>query len=89
VFLPKALWEKRVSGVNGAIPLIEVSQALRVAHRAEELDPLTPERKSMVGLVHHLARQYDPAAEQYRQLTHSDPDLPVPHIRLFDIYSRT
>ena len=64
-------------------------EALRQARRAEELDPLTPERKSMVGLVYYFARQYGPAAEQYRQLTQSDPDLAGPHMRLFDIYSRT
>jgi|HubBroStandDraft_3_1064219.scaffolds.fasta_scaffold552531_1 tetratricopeptide (TPR) repeat protein len=57
--------------------------------RAAELDPLTPERKSNIGLVHYFARQYDAAAQQYLELTHSDPDLPGPHARLFDIYSRT
>jgi DNA-binding winged helix-turn-helix (wHTH) protein/TolB-like protein len=65
------------------------NDALREARRAEELDPLTPERKTLIGSVYYFARKYDYAAEQYRQLTQSDPDLPAPHIRLFDIYSRT
>jgi tetratricopeptide (TPR) repeat protein len=26
---------------------------------------------------------------QYRQITRSDPDVPGPHLRLYDIYSRT
>lgn len=64
-------------------------EALTEARRAEVLDPLTPERKSIIGLVHYFARQYEPAAEQYREMTQSDPGLPGPHIRLFDIYSRT
>ena len=63
--------------------------ALREARRAEELDPLTPERRSMIGLLYYFARQYDRAAEEYSQLIQSDPELPGPHIRLFDIYSRT
>lgn len=64
-------------------------EALVEAQRAEILDPLTPERKSMIGLVNYFARRYEPAAEQYRQLIQSDPALPGPHMRLFDIYSRT
>jgi len=64
-------------------------EALREAQRAEELDPLTPERREMIGSIYYFARRYDAAAEQYRQLMQSDPDLPGPHIRLFDIYSRT
>jgi len=64
-------------------------EALREAKRAQELDPLSSEQKSMVALVHYYARHYDAAEEQYRQLTHSDPDIPGPHLRLYDIYSRT
>jgi DNA-binding winged helix-turn-helix (wHTH) protein/TolB-like protein len=63
--------------------------ALREAQRAEELDPLTPERKEMIGSIYYFARQYDTAAEQYRQLTQSNAESPGPHLRLFDIYSRT
>jgi len=64
------------------------NDALNEAKRAEELDPLTAERKSMVGSVHFFAGHYDDAAEIYRQLTGSNPELPAPHLRLFDIYSR-
>lgn len=65
------------------------NEALREAQRAEEVDPLTPERKAMIGSVYYFGRQFDAAADQYRQMTQSDPDSPEPHIRLFDIYSRT
>jgi len=65
------------------------AEALREAQRAEELDPLTPERKEMIGSIYYFARRYDSAADQYRQLTQSDQDLAGPHLRLFDIYSRT
>ena len=64
-------------------------EALREAKRAQELDPLSPEQKLLVGSVHYYARHYDAAEEQYRQLTRTDPDVPGPHLRLYDIYSRT
>jgi TolB-like protein len=64
-------------------------EALREAKRAEELDPLSPGWKSHTALVHYYARQFDAAEERYRQLTHSDPDLPGPHLGLSNIYSRT
>jgi len=64
-------------------------EALREAKRAQELDPLSSAQKSMVASVHYYARHYDAAEEQYRQLTRSDPDVPGPHLRLYDIYSRT
>ena len=51
------------------------AEALREAQRAEELDPLTPERKEMIGSIYYFARRYDSAADQYRQLTQSDQDL--------------
>ena len=41
-------------------------EALREAKRAQELDPLSSEQKSMVALVHYYARHYDAAEEQYR-----------------------
>jgi TolB-like protein/DNA-binding winged helix-turn-helix (wHTH) protein len=66
-----------------------VDDAVREAQRAEDIDPLTPERKELLGSIYYFARRYDSAAEPYRQLTQSDPDLPGPHMRLFDIYSRT
>jgi serine/threonine protein kinase len=64
-------------------------EALREAKRAQELDPLSPQGKLRVATVQYYARHYDAAEEQYLQLTHTDPDLPVPHLRLYDIYSRT
>jgi serine/threonine protein kinase len=64
-------------------------EALKEAQRGVELDPLSPGEKSMVALVHYYARRYDAAGEQYRQITRSDPDVPGPHLRLYDIYSRT
>jgi tetratricopeptide (TPR) repeat protein len=45
--------------------------------------------KSNIALLHYYARHFDAAEEQYRQLTRSDPDLPGPHLGLYNIYSRT
>ena len=62
-------------------------QALREARRAEELDPLSPSQKSMVALAYYYAGDYDAAEKQYIQLTHTDPDLPGPHLGLFNLYA--
>ena len=64
-------------------------EAMREAKRAEELDPLSSGWKSNIALVHYYARHFDGAEERYRQLTRSDPDLPGPHLGLYNIYSRT
>jgi len=64
-------------------------EALKEAKRAQELDPLSPGRKSIMALVHYYARHYGAAEEQYRQLTRADPDLPGPHLGLYNIYSKT
>jgi tetratricopeptide (TPR) repeat protein len=64
-------------------------EALREAKSSQELDPLSPQQKSAIAAVQYYARHYDAAAEQYLELTHTDPDLPAPHVRLYDIYSRT
>jgi serine/threonine protein kinase/Flp pilus assembly protein TadD len=63
-------------------------EALREARRAQELDPLSPSRKSMVALAHYYAGQYDAAEQLYTQLSHTDPDLPGPHLGLFNLYAR-
>jgi eukaryotic-like serine/threonine-protein kinase len=64
-------------------------EALKAAKRAEALDPLAPSWKSSVALLHYFSRNYPAAEEQYRQLTRSNPDLPGPHLGLYNIYSRT
>jgi len=66
-----------------------LDEAMREAERAAELDPLSPGWKSSIALLHYYARHFDAAEEQYRQLTRSDPDLPGPHLGLYNIYSRT
>jgi serine/threonine protein kinase len=66
-----------------------LDEAMKEAKRAEELDPLSPGWKSSIGLLHYYTRRYDAAEEQYRQLTRTDPDLPGPHLGLYNIYSRT
>jgi TolB-like protein len=65
-----------------------VDEALKAAKRAEELDPLSPQWKSSIALVHYYAHRFNDAEEQYRQLTANNPDLPGPHLGLYNIYSR-
>jgi tetratricopeptide (TPR) repeat protein len=64
-------------------------EALEAAKRAEALDPLAPSWKSSVAPLHYYSRNYAAAEEKYRQLTRSNPDLPGPHLGLYNIYSRT
>jgi Tfp pilus assembly protein PilF len=64
-------------------------EAIKEAKRAEELDPLSPARKSMVALLFYYTHRYDAAEELYRQLTRSDPELPSPHLGLYNIYMKT
>jgi eukaryotic-like serine/threonine-protein kinase len=66
-----------------------LDDALKAAKRAEALDPLAPSWKSSVALLHYYSRNYAAAEEQYRQLSRSNPDLPGPHLGLYNIYSRT
>src|SRR5207249_4348722 len=64
-------------------------EALKAATRAEALDPLGPNWKSSVALLHYYSRNYPTAGEEYHQLTRSNPDLPGPHLGLYNIYSRS
>jgi len=64
-------------------------EALKTAKHAEALDPLSPSWKSSVALLHYYSRNYAAAEEQYRELSRSNPDLPGPHLGLYNIYSRT
>ncbi len=64
-------------------------EALKAARRAEALDPLSPSWKSSVALLHYYSRNYAAAEEEYRQLSRSNPDLPGPHLGLYNIYCRT
>jgi eukaryotic-like serine/threonine-protein kinase len=64
-------------------------EALREAERAKQLDPLSTNQKSLFALLLYYSRHYDAAAEQYRQLTRTDLDLPTAHLGLYNIYSRT
>jgi len=51
-------------------------EALREAHRAEELDPLSPAIHSDVGGILLQAHQYDAAIAQYRKALELDPAFP-------------
>jgi eukaryotic-like serine/threonine-protein kinase len=64
-------------------------EAVKAAKRGESLDPLAPSWKSHLALLYYYLRNYAAAEEEYRQLTRSNPDLPGPHLGLYDIYSRT
>jgi tetratricopeptide (TPR) repeat protein len=63
-------------------------EAVKAVKRGEALDPLAPSWKSHLALLYYYLRNYAAAEEEYRQLTRSNPDLPGPHLGLYDIYSR-
>lgn len=54
-------------------------EAISVAKRAQELDPLTPIISTVVGLVCHYARHYERALAEYLQIIEMDPRFVAAH----------
>ena len=54
-------------------------EAISMAKRAQELDPLTPIISTVVGLVCHYARQYERALAEYLQIIEMDPRFVAAH----------
>jgi tetratricopeptide (TPR) repeat protein len=57
-------------------------EAVTVAKRAEELDPLSPIIGSLAGRSLYHARQYDQAIEQLRGVIDRDANFPLAHLIL-------
>jgi len=50
-------------------------QAITMAKRAQELDPLTPIITSVLGVVLHYARHYEQAVSEYEKVLELDPNF--------------
>ena len=59
-----------------------LDEALALAKRAEEIEPLSLANSTNVGLALYLARQYDQAIEQLRRVLDTDANFPPAHLFL-------
>ena len=57
-------------------------KALRAAHHALELDPVSLRANSHVGLALYRAREYDAAVERFRETLHLNPNFADAHVML-------
>jgi serine/threonine protein kinase/Tfp pilus assembly protein PilF len=61
-------------------------EAIAEAKRALEIDPLSVNINTAVGVVYYFARQFDRAAEQLKKAIELDPNFYSAHIRLAKVY---
>jgi tetratricopeptide (TPR) repeat protein len=66
----------------------QVDEGLAESRRAVELDPLSPEINSLLGLNLYFARRYDEAIKQLRTAVAIDPDYWFTHEWLGRTYAR-
>ncbi len=59
-----------------------MDEALALAMRAQELDPLSVAIGRDTGRIFHSSRQYDRAIEHYRKVLELDPNFPSAHAHL-------
>ncbi len=57
-------------------------EALEFAGRARDLDPVSPNARQTLGLVHYFARRYDDAMTQFREALDLDPNFGQAHVML-------
>jgi TolB-like protein/class 3 adenylate cyclase/Flp pilus assembly protein TadD len=78
-------------GLNGwyLVGIGRVDEGLAELRRAVELDPLSPEMNTFLGMNLYLARRYDEAIKQLRTTISTDPDYWYAHIWLGRAYART
>ena len=61
-------------------------EALEFAGRARDLDPVSPNARQNLGLVHYFARRYDDAITQFREALDLDPKFGGAHVMLGRTY---
>ncbi|HEY2388453.1 MAG TPA: adenylate/guanylate cyclase domain-containing protein [Candidatus Binatia bacterium] len=67
----------------------KVDAGLAESRRAVELDPLSSEANTYLGVNLYLARHYDEAIKQLRIAIDTDPDYVYAHLFLGRVYART
>jgi TolB-like protein/DNA-binding winged helix-turn-helix (wHTH) protein/Tfp pilus assembly protein PilF len=61
-------------------------EALEFAGRARDLDPVSPNARQNLGLVHYFGRRYDDAITQFREALDLDPNFGHAHVMLGRTY---
>jgi TolB-like protein/DNA-binding winged helix-turn-helix (wHTH) protein/Tfp pilus assembly protein PilF len=61
-------------------------EALELARRARDLDPVSPNARQNLGLVHYFARRYDDAITHFREALDLDPNFGQGHVMLGRTY---
>jgi tetratricopeptide (TPR) repeat protein len=67
----------------------QVDEGLAESRRAVELDPLSSETNTWLGVNLYLARRYDEAVKALRAAINTDPDYAYAHEFLGRVYART
>jgi len=65
-----------------------VDEGLAESRRAVELDPLSPETNTWLGINLYFARRYEEAIKQLRTTIATDPDYWFAHLSLGRVYAR-
>ena len=75
-------------GLNAAVRRLRdaLGDALEFAGRARDLDPVSPNARQNLGLVHYFGRRYDDAITQFREALDLDPNFGQAHVMLGRIY---
>jgi eukaryotic-like serine/threonine-protein kinase len=66
---------------------LRFNESMAEAQRAQELDPLSPDIVSELGVVHFMARRYDASIVQFQKALDLNPNLPAVHATLALAYA--
>jgi serine/threonine protein kinase/tetratricopeptide (TPR) repeat protein len=66
---------------------LRFNESMAEAQRAQELDPLSPDIASELGVVHFMARRYDASIVQFQKALDLNPNLPAVHATLAIAYA--
>ena len=62
-------------------------EAIAEMRKAMELDPLSPHIQSFAGVTFKWARRYDDSLAQFQKVNQMDPNFPLNHERLAQLYA--
>ena len=68
-------------------PLGHHEEAIAEMRKAMELDPFSPHIQSFAGVTFKWARRYDLSLTQFEKVNQIDPDFPLNHERLAQLYA--
>lgn len=68
-------------------PLGYHEEAIGEIRKAMELDPLSPHIQSFAGVTFKWARRYDDSLAQFQRVNQMDPNFPLNHERLAQLYA--